>query len=122
MKALLAAAALAFTLAGPAFAFQCPADMAKIDAALQTAQLTDEQKARVMELRTQGEQQHQAGQHQQSMETLGEAKEQGDPNGFLPEMATRIAAVCRSVRSHERHTPPSPRTFASACDRSTPRY
>jgi len=26
------------------------------------------------------------------METLGEAKEQGDPNGFLPEMATRIAA------------------------------
>ena len=25
------------------------------------------------------------------METLGEAKEQGDPNGFLPEMATRIA-------------------------------
>lgn len=26
------------------------------------------------------------------METLGEAKTQGDPNGFLPEMATRIAA------------------------------
>jgi 3-hydroxyisobutyrate dehydrogenase-like beta-hydroxyacid dehydrogenase len=26
------------------------------------------------------------------MKTLGEAKEQGDPNGFLPEMATRIAA------------------------------
>jgi 3-hydroxyisobutyrate dehydrogenase-like beta-hydroxyacid dehydrogenase len=26
------------------------------------------------------------------MATLGEAKEQGDPNGFLPEMATRIAA------------------------------
>lgn len=25
------------------------------------------------------------------METLGEGKEQGDPNGFLPEMATRIA-------------------------------
>lgn len=75
MKTFVSAALLSLALAGPAFASQCPMDMAKIDAALQTAQLTPEQKARVMELRQQGEQQHKAGQHQQSMESLGEAKE-----------------------------------------------
>jgi hypothetical protein len=76
MKALISAAAVALTLAvaGPAFAAQCPANMAKIDAALQTAQLTDEQKAKVMELRAQGEQLHSSGQHQQSVQTLAEAK------------------------------------------------
>lgn len=75
MKTVISAALLSLALAGPAFASQCPMDMAKIDAALQTAQLTPEQKARVMELRQQGEQHHQAGRHQQSMESLGEAKE-----------------------------------------------
>lgn len=75
MKALLAAAALAFTLAGPAFAFQCPADMAKIDAALQTASLSDDQKAEVMRLRDEGERLHQSGQHQASVDTLAQAKE-----------------------------------------------
>jgi hypothetical protein len=77
MKTLISAAAVALTLAvaGPAFASQCPADMAKIDAALQTAQLSDEQKAKVMELRAQGEQQHSSGQHPQSMQSLAEAKE-----------------------------------------------
>ena len=75
MKALISAAVLSFAMAGPAFAFQCPSDIAKIDAALQTAQLSDEQKAKVMELRAQGEQQHSSGQHQQSMQSLAEAKE-----------------------------------------------
>src|SRR3546814_13659970 len=59
MKALIPAAlvflGLTGALAGPAFACQCPADMAKIDAALQTAELTDDQKAQVMELREEGE-------------------------------------------------------------------
>jgi len=67
MKALLAAAALAVTLAGPAFAFQCPMDMAKIDEALQTASLSDAQKAEVMQLREEGERLHQTGQHQASV-------------------------------------------------------
>src|SRR3546814_13606369 len=62
-------------LTGPAFAFQCPADMAKIDAALQTAELTDDQKAQVMELREEGEQQHASGNHQASVAALAEAKE-----------------------------------------------
>ena len=75
MKALLAAAALSLTLAGPAFATQCPADIAKIDAALQTASLSDAQKAEVMQLREEGERLHQAGQHQASVNTLAQAKE-----------------------------------------------
>jgi Spy/CpxP family protein refolding chaperone len=75
MKSLIAAAALSFTLAGPAFAFQCPSDIAKIDAALETANLTDEQKAQVMELRDEGEQLHSSGQHQASVDTLAQAKE-----------------------------------------------
>lgn len=75
MKSLIAAAALSFALAGPAFAFQCPADIAKIDAALETANLTDEQKAQVTELRDEGEQLHSSGQHQASVDTLAQAKE-----------------------------------------------
>ncbi|HEY9538460.1 MAG TPA: hypothetical protein VIS03_12795 [Kiloniellaceae bacterium] len=75
MKALISAVVLSFTLASPAFAFQCPTDMAAIDAALQTAELTDEQKARVMELREEGEQLHSSGQHQASVDALAEAKE-----------------------------------------------
>jgi len=74
MKALLAAAALAVTLAGPAFAFQCPSDIAKIDAALQTASLSDDQKAQVTQLRDEGQRLHQAGQHQASVDTLAQAK------------------------------------------------
>lgn len=61
--------------AGPAFAGQCPALMAQIDEALQTAQLSDEDEARVMELREQGEEQHAAGNHAASEESLGEAME-----------------------------------------------
>ncbi len=75
MKALLAAAALAVTLAGPAFAFQCPSDIAKIDAALQTASLSDAQKAQVTQLRDEGQRLHQSGQHQASVDTLAQAKE-----------------------------------------------
>jgi hypothetical protein len=75
MKALIPAALLSFALAGPAFAFQCPSNIAAIDAALQTAQLTDEQKARVMALRDQGQQLHSSGQHQASVDTLAQAKE-----------------------------------------------
>jgi hypothetical protein len=71
-KTLFAATALAL-LAGPAFAFQCPTDMAKIDAALQTAMLTPEAKAEVEALRAQGEEQHNAGDHDASVATLATA-------------------------------------------------
>ena len=71
-KTLVAAAAFAF-IAGPAFAFHCPADMAKIDAAMTTATLDDAAKAKVTELRAQGEELHKAGKHQESVDTLGKA-------------------------------------------------
>jgi hypothetical protein len=71
-KTLFAAAALTL-LAGPAFAFHCPQDMAKIDAAMQTAQLSDADKAKVTELRAKGEEQHNAGDHDAAVATLAEA-------------------------------------------------
>jgi hypothetical protein len=66
-------AAILAVSTSPAFAFQCPGDMAKIDAALQTAQLSDADKATVMELRAKGDELHSAGQHQESVDTLAEA-------------------------------------------------
>ena len=73
MRATLALAFL-LAVASPAFASQCPADMAAIDAALQTAQLSDADMAKVKELRAQGQQLHEAGQHGQSDDALGQAK------------------------------------------------
>jgi hypothetical protein len=72
MKAILAIALL--LTASPAFAFQCPGEMAAIDAALETTELGESEVARVKELRAEGEQLHQAGQHQESVDTLAEAK------------------------------------------------
>lgn len=60
-------------LATPAFAFHCPADMAKIDAALQTAQLSAADLAKVKEYRQKGQEFHGAGQHQQAVDILAEA-------------------------------------------------
>ena len=69
----LLAAAIVVAFASPAFAFQCPALMAKVDEALQTAQLSDADKAKVTELRQRGEEQHAAGQHPESEASLQEA-------------------------------------------------
>ena len=60
-------------LAAPAFAFHCPADMAKIDAALQTAQLSATDLAKVREYRQKGAEFHSAGQHQQAIDILADA-------------------------------------------------
>lgn len=73
MKILVTTAFLAL-LAGPALAFHCPADMAAIDAALETATLSDEDLARVKELRAMGQAEHEAGNHQASVDALAEAK------------------------------------------------
>jgi hypothetical protein len=72
MKTLLMTAFLAL-LAGPVLAFQCPADMAAIDAAHETAALSDEDMARVKELRAPSEAEHAAGNHQASVDALAEA-------------------------------------------------
>ena len=60
--------------AGSALAFHCPADMAKIDAALaKSPKLTDAQMAEVKKQRADGETLHKAGKHQESVDTLAKA-------------------------------------------------
>ena len=57
-----------------AFAFHCPADMKKIDEALtKKPKLTEAQMKEVKQLRTDGEAQHMAGKHQDSVDTLAKA-------------------------------------------------
>jgi hypothetical protein len=70
----LTAAIAAMFIALPAHAFQCPADMAAIDAALSTASLSADDLARVQELRAEGERLHSAGDHQASVDALAEAR------------------------------------------------
>lgn len=76
MKVFVLAAALATFAATPAFAYHCPADMAQIDAALaQNPSLPADQMAEVRSLRAEGEQLHKAGNHDQSIEVLTQAKQ-----------------------------------------------
>jgi hypothetical protein len=66
--------AIAALVAAPAFAFHCPADMAKIDAALaKNPQLSAADMAAVKKLRADGEALHKAGKHQESVDTLAKA-------------------------------------------------
>ncbi|WP_146590031.1 hypothetical protein [Puniceibacterium confluentis] len=73
MKHVITAAIFA-TIATPALAFHCPADMAAIDAALPTASLSAADLTTVKSLRAQGEAEHGAGNHQASVDTLAKAK------------------------------------------------
>ncbi|MGY3868564.1 hypothetical protein ACW5W4_03320 [Aeromonas crassostreae] len=58
-----------------ALAFHCPADMKQIDDALATGPaISAEQLAEVKTLRAEGETLHQAGRHQESVDTLAKAK------------------------------------------------
>jgi hypothetical protein len=68
------AAALLFT-AGTALAFHCPKDMKEIDDALaKNPKLTDAQMKEVKQLRADGEADHKAGKHQESIDKLAKAK------------------------------------------------
>ncbi|UCH16755.1 MAG: hypothetical protein JSW36_13725 [Burkholderiales bacterium] len=74
MKKLLLPLALA-ALAGTAFASQCPGDMKAIDAKLATnPTLSADAMAKVKQLRADGEADHKAGKHADSVKKLGEAK------------------------------------------------
>lgn len=74
MKVRFWIAALMLTFAGTAFAMHCPMDMKKIDAALaKNPNLSSTQLAEVKKLRAEGEALHNAGKHQQSVDTLGKA-------------------------------------------------
>jgi hypothetical protein len=74
LRSALVAAALVLAPVA-AFAGQCPAMMADIDAALPQAELSEEDRQRVEELRAEGETLHQAGDHAASEARLDEAKE-----------------------------------------------
>ena len=66
-------AALAFA-SSAAFAFHCPADMKKIDAALaKNPKLSAQQMNDVKKFRADGEALHKAGKHQDSVDTLAKA-------------------------------------------------
>ena len=66
---------LALTLASAsAFAFHCPADMKKIDAAMaKNPALSAQQMSEVKKYRADGEALHKAGKHQESVDTLAKA-------------------------------------------------
>ena len=73
MKTIMLVAAGMTYLGRPSYAGSCPRLVSKIDSALKTAQLSDEDKAKVIELRNKGEEQHSNGQHDDSVATLNEA-------------------------------------------------
>ncbi len=73
MKKLMTLIALV-AFSGAALAFHCPADMKKIDAALEKKPaLSAEQMNEVKKLRADGEALHKAGKHQESVDTLAKA-------------------------------------------------
>ncbi|EPC01479.1 hypothetical protein L861_05415 [Litchfieldella anticariensis FP35 = DSM 16096] len=77
IKKLFAALALMLFMS-PAWAHMCPSLMGEIDEALAdeavVAELDEGQLEKVRELRQQGEQYHNDGEHDQSVETLNDAK------------------------------------------------
>jgi hypothetical protein len=73
IRSLMIAASLALA-SSTAFAFHCPADMKKIDAALaKNPKLTAAQMSEVKKYRAEGESLHKAGKHQESVDTLAKA-------------------------------------------------
>ena len=73
MKKLITLMALV-AFSGAALAFHCPADMKKIDAALDAKpMLSAEKMSEVKKLRADGEVLHKAGKHQESVDTLAKA-------------------------------------------------
>lgn len=76
MRSIILTSALILGLsAGSALAHQCPSMMAQIDQALPTAEVSEEDRQRVTELRQEGEELHEAGDHARSEAALGEAME-----------------------------------------------
>lgn len=71
-RIFISALALMLSVA-PAFAFQCPRDITKIDAAMKTAKLSNADKASATEYRNSGESLHKAGKHKESVDALAKA-------------------------------------------------
>ncbi len=76
IKRIVLAGVLSALIAGPALASSCPLMVKEIDAALETnTTLSEEQVAEVKTLRDQGEAEHNAGNHAESVATLQKAKD-----------------------------------------------
>lgn len=74
MRSIILSSVVFFILsAGSALAHQCPTMMEEIDEAMHNAQLSDQDRQRVMELRQEGEELHEAGDHDASEAVLAEA-------------------------------------------------
>jgi len=73
MKRLLLTGVAVLLLTTSVSAGQCPGLVKKVDEALASSQLSEADKAKVMELRNKGESQHAAGNHAESVATLNEA-------------------------------------------------
>ena len=74
MKVRTLIATMLLAIAGSAFAMHCPLDMKKIDGALaKKPGISAENLAEVKKLRAEGEEQHKAGKHQESVATLARA-------------------------------------------------
>jgi len=74
-KSNIAVATALLFAATSAYAFHCPAEMKKIDAALaKNPKLEASQMAEVKKYRAEGEALHKAGKHQESLDTLAEAE------------------------------------------------
>ena len=76
MKRILTAVVLSLFVSGPAFAGTCPLMVKDIDAALAAMpDLSTEQTAQVKSLRDEGDAQHKAAKHKESVATLQMAKD-----------------------------------------------
>ena len=76
LKPLAMAVVLSLAFAAPAFAKQCPMQMAAIDEALaKSPQLSEADMAEVKRLRAEGEELHAAGKHAESEEALAQAQQ-----------------------------------------------
>ncbi len=73
MKKLVIVAAVVAAFSTSTFANQCPTLVKKIDAAITTTQADDATKAKITQLRDQGQAQHDAGDHAASEASLNEA-------------------------------------------------
>ncbi len=76
LRAVAAAAALAFT-AGPALAFHCPKDIAANKALIEAAEKKGFDTAKIAEakrLNAEAQKLHDAGKHQESIDTAAKAK------------------------------------------------
>lgn len=74
IKRLIIAGVATFIFSAAAYAGECVGHMQEIDAALESAQLSDIDRASVLEFRATGQALHEAGNHADSVATLGQAK------------------------------------------------